>query len=376
MSFNNCVTLATVEVYPLKAMGGVSPNMTLGTMPVRPALLIKLVDRDGCFGWGEIWSNFPPRANTHKADLVEDIFITHLSNASFYDPAELIAFLRKKLSVYFLHIGQREVLEHILAGIDTAAWDLCLRKASISFSEFMGIQPQAHCYASSLNREDLTIRLAKHTALGQTDFKLKVGFEIGADTSFIDEAVQLLPQQSQLMIDSNQSWDVAEATETLKRLEHFGLLFAEEPIRADCSPNEWEQLSNQTSIALAAGENLYGIDQFCEMAEEGVKYLQPDVAKWGGVSGALELAKKMPDGCQLWPHFMGTAVGQQAGLAISAAVGATSKCEIDINENSLRSELCGDVLVIQKGQVSLSTAPGLVTPPNEAALHEYRATKF
>ena len=375
MTFTNHIRLTSVEVYPLRATGGVSPNMTLGKMLVRPALLIKLVDADGCFGWGEIWSNFPPRANTHKADIVEDVFSTPLSNASFYDPAELITFLREKLSVYFLHIGQREVLEHILAGIDTAAWDLCLRKANVSFSEFLGIQPLAQCYASSLNREDLTKRLAKHVEFGQTDFKLKVGFEIGADTSFIDEAVQSLPQHSELMIDSNQSWDVAEASETLRKLEHFELLFAEEPIRADCPPNEWEQLANQTSIALAAGENLYGIAQFCAMAEAGVKYLQPDVAKWGGVSGALELAKQMPDDCQLWPHFMGTAVGQQAGLAISAAVGASSKCEMDVNENSLRSELCGDILAIQEGRVSLCSSPGLLIPPNEAALNKYHAVK-
>ena len=101
MTFTNHIRLTSVEVYPLRATGGVSPNMTLGKMLVRPALLIKLVDADGCFGWGEIWSNFPPRANTHKADIVEDVFSTPLSNASFYDPAELITFLREKLSVYF-----------------------------------------------------------------------------------------------------------------------------------------------------------------------------------------------------------------------------------------------------------------------------------
>ena len=104
------------------------------------------------------------------------------------------------------------------------------------------------------------------------------------------------------------------------------------------------------------------------MAEAGVKYLQPDVAKWGGVSGALDLASKMPGSCILWPHFMGSAVGQQAGLAISAAIGKASKCEMDVNENALRSELCDDVLIIENGCVALSDAPGLLTPPSEEAL--------
>lgn len=34
-----------------------------------------------------------------------------------------------------------------------------------------------------------------------------------------------------------------------------------------------------------------------------------DVAKWAGVSGALDLAKAAPDDVLIWPHFMGTAAG-------------------------------------------------------------------
>ena len=373
MNFKQDIILAKIELFPLSAYGGVSPNMALGQMPVRPALLLKLTDKDGCFGWGEIWSNFPPRAHLHKAHLMEDVVNKHLIGSNFTAPAELIDTLRKQLSVYFLHIGQREIFEHILAGIDTAAWDLCLRKANANFAEFMGISPQAQCYASSLNPDDLKNRMIKHAELGQTEFKLKIGFEASEDVKFVADAAGRLPKNAHLMIDSNQSWDVASATHVLQRLEEFDLLFAEEPIRADCSVQDWELLAKQTSISLAAGENIYGVEQFLQMAEAGVKYLQPDVAKWGGISGALSLAEKMPDGCVLWPHFMGSAVGQQAGLAISAAIGTASKCEMDVNENALRSDLCANALTIEKGCVVLSQSPGLLAPPSEERLTLFRA---
>ena len=374
MNFKDDVTLSSVRLYPLNATGGVSPNMALGQMPVRPALLIQLIDKDGCFGWGEIWSNFPPRANVHKAHLMEDVVNKHLIGAKFTAPSELIDQLRKSLSVYFLHIGQREVFEHILAGVDTAAWDLCLRKANTSFADFMAISSQAQCYASSLNPNDLENRLNLHADLGQTEFKLKIGFEAETDIEFVANAARRLPENGHLMIDSNQSWDIVSATVLLQRLEDFDLLFAEEPIRADCPAREWERLTESTSIALAAGENIYGVEQFLEMAEAGVKYLQPDVAKWGGMTGALDLADKIPDSCVLWPHFMGSAVGQQAGLAISAAIGNASKCEMDVNENALRSKLCADVLAIEKGCVALSDAPGLITPPSPDALIQFSAS--
>lgn len=363
MNFTHDVTLADIELYPLSATGGVSPNMALGQMPVRPALLIKLIDNNGCFGWGEIWSNFPPRANIHKANLIDDVVSQHMIGARFSTPVELTAMLRHKLSVYFLHIGQQQVFEHILAGIDTAAWDLCLRNNDMSFAAHMGIKAQAHCYASSLNPGDLAKRLDDHAGMGQTEFKLKIGFEAHADYAFVSDAAACLPANAHLMIDSNQSWDLACAKETLKRLEPFSLLFAEEAIRADCRPQEWEELAASTTIPLAAGENLYGVDHFIEMGNAGVTYLQPDVAKWGGVTGALELANSLPAGCKLWPHFMGSAIGQQASLAISAAMGGASKCEMDVNENALRTSLSAASLAVKDGCVALSQDAGLVTPP-------------
>ena len=371
MTFEHDVTLSSIELYPLSAHGGVSPNMALGQMNVRPALLVRLVADDGCFGWGEIWANFPPRANLHKAHLVEDVVATHIAGFSFAAPVELTEYLRHRLSVYFLHIGQDTVLEHILAGLDTAAWDLCLRHAGKSFASFMNIDGAAQCYASSVNRPDLARRLSDHAGMGQTEFKLKIGFDADSDVDFVEEAARQLPDGARLMIDSNQCWSLDSAAQILERLEGYDLLFAEEPIRADLDPGAWEKLASRTSIPLAGGENIYGIAQFLSMANAGVRVLQPDVAKWGGVTGALDLAEAMPEGCVLWPHFMGSGVGQQAGLAISAAIGDTSKCEMDVNENPLRSDLCENAGDVKEGRVTLCDAPGLLAPPVEQALQAY-----
>lgn len=371
MNFKHDVKLASVELYPLNAHGGVSPNMALGQMHVRPALLVKLVADDGCFGWGEIWANFPPRANIHKAHLVEDVVATHLTGFRFAAPAELTAHLRQRLSVYFLHIGQDKVFEHILAGLDTAAWDLCLRHAGQSFASFMNVNASAQCYASSVNQPDLVKRMTDHAVMGQSEFKLKIGFDADSDVAFVAEAARQMGDGARLMIDANQCWDPQDALAILKRLEDYELLFAEEPIRADLAPQIWHDLASQTRIPLAAGENLYGIPQFLGIANAGVSVLQPDVAKWGGVTGALDLAAALPDGCTLWPHFMGSGVGQQAGLAISAFIGDSSKCEMDVNENPLRTDLCVSATSITGGKVALSSEPGLLTPPQDTALTQF-----
>lgn len=341
-------------------------------MPSRPALLLKIEDSHGCFGWGEVWANFPPRANIHKAHLIEDVVVQHLIGQSFIDPIEIDQSLRKSLSIYFLHIGQQKVFEHILAGIDTALWDLALRSQEQTFVEFMGLEnATAHCYATSINAEDLVELIPRHSALGQKYFKLKIGFAEHGNRDIVAEASRLCPNDAQVMVDSNQSWTLDQARQSLAALEDLSPYFAEEPLPANAPKSDWEALARSTTIPIAGGENIYGVDDFLAMTNAGMTVLQPDCAKWGGISGALALADALPAGTQLWPHFMGTAIGQVAALSISACIGNNSACEIDVNANTLRTELCGDAISVQKGQVALPNSPGLVTPPLEDELQRY-----
>lgn len=373
MQFKQSIKLEKVELFPIRTAETVSPKMALGLMPTRPALLVRLVDNEGAFGWGEVWANFPPRANLHKAHLIEDVVRPLLTGLSFTEPREVEQHLRRRLETYFLHVGQRKVFEHILAGLDIALWDLALRRSGQSFAAHMKLEPtSASVYASSINPPDLERLFDLHSSWGQANFKLKIGFDDDADVAFVEKAARLRLPGVQIMVDNNQTWDPARAAVMLAALEKFEPRFAGEVIPADTDPAVWERLLRGTSIPLAGGENIYGLEGFRTMIDAGFQYVQPDVAKWGGVTGALDLAETLPDGVTLWPHFMGTAVGQLAALSVSAAVGNESVCEMDVNLNSLRTELCGDVLTVRDGRVSLPDGPGLVVPPDAGMLDKYR----
>ena len=45
-----------------------------------------------------------------------------------------------------------------------------------------------------------------------------------------------------------------------------------------------------------------------------------------------------------------------------------SYCEVDVNENSLRTDLCEHPMTIRNGAVQLPTTPGLVPEPTERAI--------
>lgn len=373
MDFSHTITIDGLDLFPIAATGGVSPQMAIGSMPKRPALLIRIRDKDGCYGWGEVWANFPPRANTHKADIIDDVIKPLLDGVAYCEPREIQQRLRDKLSTYFLHVGQLQVFEHILAGIDIALWDLTLRKHNQSVGEFFKLKKNhAPCYASSLNADDLEELIPLAVSRGQQHFKIKIGFQSDGGCSVVERAAAMCPESCHVMIDSNQSWTFEQATTSLQSLQQYQPFFAEEPIAANAPIAQWEQLAKSTSIPLAGGENIYGVDRFITMANAGMLILQPDVAKWGGVTGALDLADNLPAGVRLWPHFMGTALGQMASLAITAIVGGEAVCEMDVNKNQLRTLLCGDVMEIKDGYVKLKTNPGLVSEPLPERLEEFR----
>ncbi|MEM6986637.1 MAG: enolase C-terminal domain-like protein, partial [Pseudomonadota bacterium] len=190
-----------------------------------------------------------------------------------------------------------------------------------------------------------------------------VGFAEHGNRDIVQRAAALCPDSARVMVDSNESWSLEQAKTALHAIEDLAPYFAEEALRADAPLADWEALAKSTDIPLAGGENIYGIDDFLTMTRAGLRVLQPDVAKWGGVSGALDLASAVPDHVLIWPHFMGTAVGQLAALSVSAALGDASCCEVDVNDNALRTTLCGDAINITAGRVGLPAVPGLVIPP-------------
>jgi len=374
--FTHAFTVSKITTFSLGVGDAVSPNMALAQMSVRPALLIRVEDAHGCFGWGEIWANFPPRAHFHKAHLIEDVISPEIVGLDATEPIEVTQHLRARLGTYFLHVGQLAVFEHLLAGIDMALWDLALRGAGKSFADHMKLQhTSVPCYASSINADDMDAKIKIHADFGQEFFKLKIGFGEDQDLANVSQAAKMLPKDARLMVDSNQRWGLDEAIRMLESLSAFAPHFSEEPIRADAGLRDWEKLAKRSAVCLAAGENIYGIKNFLDMANAGVAYLQPDVAKWGGVTGALELARQLPDGVKLWPHFMGSAVGQMAALCVAAAGGDDSVCEMDVNRNALRTELCGDRLGITDGKVALPSNCGLVFEPYAELIKEWDAVR-
>ena len=101
------------------------------------------------------------------------------------------------------------------------------------------------------------------------------------------------------------------------------------------------------------------------------RFVQPDVGKWGGISGARTVAARAKaNGATLCPHWLAGGVGLAASMHMVAAFGdAASYLEVDANPNPLREEVFP--LVVDDGVATLSDAPGLGVEPDLARLARY-----
>ena len=211
-------------------------------------------------------------------------------------------------------------------------------------------------------------------AEGYRAFKLKVGFGTQKDARNLETLRTLLGPDVPIMVDANQAWSVTSALEHILDLRAFNPFWIEEPIAADQPIGNWIELATRVSIPLAAGENMRGHSQFNEAIDSGAfAVLQPDIGKWGGFSGCIELAKRITaKGILFCPHWLGGGIGLLASMHLKAAIGGDGFVEVDANPNPLRELLANPYPLLQNGSITLSNQPGLGIEPNLQALQAFQ----
>jgi L-alanine-DL-glutamate epimerase-like enolase superfamily enzyme len=321
-----------------------------------------------------VWCNFPTVGAEHRARLIESVLAPLVQGVSFSSPNEAFRRLSEQTAVLALQSGEPGPLAQSIAGVDIALWDLAARRAGVPLWRMLGgIAPRVRVYASGLNPDSPEALAAARRREGYRAFKLKVGFGIERDVANLAALRAALGGDAELMADANQAWSLEEAKQAASKLEAFDLKWLEEPLRADRPWSEWRALASKTRIPLAAGENLAGEASFeAAVGAGGLRVMQPDIAKWGGFSGCLPVAKKiLAAGLRFCPHYLGGGVGLLASAHLLAAAGGDGALEVDANPNPLRTLTCGPLARVADGAATLTNDPGLGSAPELDSLREF-----
>ena len=278
--------------YPLS-----TPVVTsFGRMLNRPAVFVRVEDEDGQVGWGEVWANFPSTGAEHRARLVNEVLAPTLSEFAANEPSDVFDTLTKGTSVLALQSGEFGPFAQAIAGIDLAVWDLYARRRNMALWKMLGgNRNQIRVYASGINPTDSRQMAEAALSRGHRALKLKIGFDLAADRANLASLHQLIGD-GMLAADANQAWSTERALEIAPHLAEFGLAWLEEPIRADRPWQEWQRLREGAGLPLAAGENITSRAGFEQaLGDDVLRVVQPDIAKWGGLSICSDICARYPE---------------------------------------------------------------------------------
>lgn len=370
--------IARVEAHVLRWPVKVPVQTSFGTMHDRPAVLVRVEDAQGAQGWGEAWCNFPSCGAEHRARLIETVLAPLLVGRRFDSPAAAWREMTLRTAVLAIQSGEPGPIAQAIAGVDVALHDLAARRAGLPMWRHLsgaGHKPwpaaSVPVYASGINPEQPGRTVEALRRAGYTAFKLKVGFGAARDADNLQAVRAAAGPDAAVMVDANQAWDLDTAITMAGRLAACAPAWIEEPLRADRPGAEWQRLAAESTIPLAAGENAIGEAAFEALIQSrAIAIVQPDLAKWGGVSGVLAVIDRIQAaGLRYCPHYLGAGVGLLASAHVLAARGG-GRLEVDANENPLRTSLCPPLATLSAGSIDLGSAPGLGVEPDLAGLRE------
>jgi L-alanine-DL-glutamate epimerase-like enolase superfamily enzyme len=313
---------------------------SFGVLRSRPAVFVRIEDHDGCFGFGEIFANWPAAGAEHRARLlIEDI--SHLViGQNFASPSAMQRELEQRTRIRALQCGEPGPFRQCIAGLDQAALDLVARRADRSVARFLrdDAPTSVPVYASGVHYDDADEFAPTLARDGVRNVKVKVGFGRERDLDGVARARKAFVNIDRLMLDANQAWSPGQAAQMCADLASFDPFWMEEPIAADHRSEIWRDLAMQAPMPLAGGENIAGAEDFTTAINLGaLKVIQPDIAKWGGISGCLVVARHaLEKGRTFCPHFLGGGIGLHASAHFLASAGGDGLLEVDINPNQLR----------------------------------------
>ena len=273
--------------------------------------------------------------------------------------------------------GTRGIGVVTLSGVDMALWDILGKVREVPLYQLLGgrYRNKVPVYATALYPDQpakIARRAREFADQGFHGVKIKVGFDLEQDILNVQTVRREVGSDFIVMTDANQGYSVEVAHTAAAAFADANVYWLEEPLFAEDIAGH-ALLRKQGSVPIAVGENLhmcYAFENF--VVRQAVDYLQPDLARVGGITEVLKIAAlasqhQLPISFHTW----GDGVSLAASIHLSTALENCTVMELDYTYNPLRSELLRNPIKVQNGFLSPPEMPGLGVELDLAALERF-----
>jgi len=359
--------IAAVDAFQVRWAAGDTPDQHSGFVRVRAD--------DGTMGLGEV---SPMQGGLASLGIIRRHLAPVLIGA---DPLDH-AVLHDRLLHRFVKLGPEGALTSALAAIDIALWDLKGKVLGQPVHRLLGgaWRTALPFYASIGNNGvrgvDEVLRVVE-ARMKDAPAAIKIRFDndrtvpdgdIPGDIAKARAVRRLVGPDMPLAFDANNGYSTGGAIRVGRALEELGYWWFEEPVQ-HYHVREMGEVARRLDITVSAGEQTYTTAALVDLILAGVRMVQPDIVKMGGITGLQRcVAVAQAHGVEIVGHQTQPTIGHLANMQVVACQAHATK-PIELNDPSARMHA-----VFRNpprpvgGLFHLPDAPGLGIEVDEAAL--------
>jgi muconate cycloisomerase len=350
--------------------------------------LVRMTDDAGNVGWGEApalkdWGGEHGRYFGESTATVQLVVRRYLGPAVIGVPVGNIGLLHQRMDAAV------KGYPYAKAALDIAAYDLAGRQRGIPIHDMLGgavrdAIPIAHSIGL-MSIEDGEREAAKVASEGIRTVKIKIGVEPARDVEIVRRIRAAVGPDVALCVDANEGYKTpGEAIRTIRRMEAFDLIYAEQPVHGIARMAE---VARAIDTPVMADESAWNSHDVIEIIERrAAQIVSIYTTKPGGLYRAMEVAA-VARAAGIVCNVNGSAelgIGNLANLALAAAAPAvTLSCVVPVSTPAsaqrgqiagiyYKDDLIAQPMVFRDGAVHIPTGPGLGIDVDPAKIEQYR----
>ena len=302
--------------------------MGAGTGWMPRSAFVRIETEDGQFGLGEA---SPMNGGVASLTIVARDMAPFLIGKDVLDHAVLLDTLFHRC----VKLGPEGATTGALAALDIAMWDLKGKLFNQPVYKLLGgaWQTSLTCYSSvggnAARTVDDVVREVERRVTKERPAAVKIRWDgdrtkqdvdLSGDIAKAKAVRKLLGDDFMIGFDANNGYSVGGAMRVGRALEDLGYTWFEEPVQ-HYNVRAMGEVAQRLDITVSAGEQTYTLQGLKELIDAGVRMVQPDIVKMGGITGMMKCAAiAHAHGVELVPHQTQPTVGHLANIHVLSTI--------------------------------------------------------
>jgi muconate cycloisomerase len=358
------------------------------TEPIGRYVLVRMTDDAGRVGWGEApalkdWGGEYGRYFGESTATVQLVVQRYLGPAAVGVAVGNIGLLHQRMDAAV------KGYPYAKAAMDIAAYDLAGRACGLPVHTLLGGAvrdeiPVTHSIGL-MAVEEGEREAGKVAVEGIRTIKIKVGVDPARDVEMVRRIRAAVGPDVALCVDANEGYRTpGEAIKTIRRMEAFDLIYAEQPVHGIARIAEVARAIDTPVMADESAWNAHDVIEIIERCAAQIVSIY--TTKPGGLYRAMEVAA-VARAAGIVCNVNGSAelgIGNLANVALAAAAPAvTLSCVIPVSTPAAaqrgqiggmfyKDDLIAAPMELSDGAIRIPTGPGLGIDVDLAKVEQYR----